>query len=187
MVETLKGKVTSVPRIPVSTYRLQFYHHFGFSDAKKIIPFLYELGITDIYASPYFRARRESLHGYDIVDPNTLNPEVGTLQEYEEFVSELKRYGMGQMLDIVPNHMCNDSDNPWWFDVLENGQSSPYAKFFDIDWNPSVKKLADRILIPILGDQYGRVLESQELTLAFEEGSFFIYYHDNKFPILSNT
>ncbi|MGD0885015.1 MAG: malto-oligosyltrehalose synthase [Thermodesulfovibrionales bacterium] len=183
----MKGEFIPVPRIPVATYRLQFNHGFGFSEAGKILEFLHELGITDIYASPYFRARKGSLHGYDIVDPNALNSEVGTEQEYDEFVSELKLHGMGQILDIVPNHMCIDSDNPWWIDVLENGPSSYYAEFFDIDWSPAVRKLTNKILLPILGDQYGKVLERQELQLSFEEGSFFIYYYDNKLPILHNT
>ncbi|MGD1074799.1 MAG: malto-oligosyltrehalose synthase, partial [Thermodesulfovibrionales bacterium] len=183
----MKAECIPVPRIPVATYRLQFNHGFGFSDAKKILQFLHELGITDLYASPYFRARKGSLHGYDIVDPNALNAEVGTQQEYDEFVSELHRHGMGQILDIVPNHMCIDSDNVWWMDVLENGPSSYDADLFDIDWTPAVRKLTNKILLPILGDQYGRVLERQELQLAFEEGSFFVYYYDNKLPILYNT
>jgi len=95
--------------------------------------------MSDVYASPYFRARKGSLHGYDIVDPSVLNPEVGTEEEYDTFVRELGKYGMGQILDIVPNHMSCESENPWWMDVLENGRSSPYADFFDIDWNPALK------------------------------------------------
>ena len=154
-------------KIPVSTYRLQFNYLFGFVDATKIVRYLHELGITDVYASPYFKARKGSLHGYDIVDPNTLNPEVGTDEEYDAFLERMKNYGMGQLLDIVPNHMCAESENPWWMDVLENGRSSIYADFFDIDWNPPVRKLAGKILIPLLGDQYGKVLERQELELVF--------------------
>lgn len=175
------------PRIPASTYRLQFNHTFGFSKAKKLVPYLYELGITDVYSSPYFKARKKSLHGYDIVDPNTLNPEVGTAEEYEKFVRGLKKYEMGQIIDIIPNHMCNESDNPWWMDVLENGRSSPYSDFFDIDWTPAIRKLNGRLLIPFLGDQYGKALERQELRLVYEEGSFIIRYFDNKFPILPET
>lgn len=181
------GEFIPVPRIPVSTYRLQFNQAFGFSDARRITRYLHELGITDIYASPYFRARKGSLCGYDIVDPNALNPEVGTEEDYDEWVGELKKYGMGQILDIVPNHMCNESDNPWWRDVLENGPGSPYAKFFDIDWSPAVRKLTHKILIPVLGDQYGKALEGQELKLVFEKGAFFICYYDDRFPILPNT
>ena len=165
-------------RIPVSTYRLQFNRHFRFSDARAIIPYLHALGIGDIYASPYFKAKEGSLHGYDIVDHNTLNPEIGTEGEYDEMILELRRYRMGQVLDIVPNHMCVASrDNVWWMDVMENGPSSIYSDFFDIDWDPVKKELKDKILIPILGDQYGIVLENQELQITFEQGAFFISCH----------
>lgn len=175
-------------KIPVSTYRLQFNHHFRFSDAKVIIPYLHALGIGDIYASPYFKAKEGSLHGYDIVDHNTLNPEIGTEGEYDEMILELRRYGMGQLLDIVPNHMCIASrENAWWMDVLENGPSSIYADFFDIDWEPVKKELKDKILIPILGDHYGIALETQELQLTFDLGAFFISYYDHRFPIIPKT
>src|SRR5512135_28567 len=153
----MEGKAAQSPRIPVSTYRLQFNYAFRFADAGSLIPYLNELGITDVYASPYFKARKGSLHGYDIVDPSELNPEVGTDKEFEEFVNNLFKAGMGQIIDVVPNHMSCASENRWWTDVLENGPSSPYSSFFDIDWQPAVKKLSGRLLIPILGDQYGRV------------------------------
>ncbi len=181
-------KVLLFPRIPLSTYRLQFNMNFKFSDAKNIISYLYELGISDIYASPYFKAKPGSNHGYDIVDHNSLNPEIGTEEEYNELITELQKHGMGQLLDIVPNHMCiTGKDNLWWMDVLENGPNSIYASYFDIDWNPLKKELKNKILLPILGDQYGNVLEAQELRLAFEEGSFFLYYYENKFPIIPKT
>jgi (1->4)-alpha-D-glucan 1-alpha-D-glucosylmutase len=181
-------KTLLLPRIPVSTYRLQFNSQFRFSDARKIIYYLHLIGITDIYSSPYFKARKGSIHGYDIVDPAVLNPEIGTDEEYNELIRELRKYGMGQILDIVPNHMCIESkDNTWWMDVLENGQGSFFADFFDIDWEPEKKELKGRILIPILGDQYGNVLERQELSLVFEEGMFYVFYFDNKFPVLPNT
>ncbi|MEW6410019.1 MAG: malto-oligosyltrehalose synthase [Nitrospirota bacterium] len=177
-----------VPRIPVSTYRLQFNYQFRFSDAKEIIHYLYELGITDIYASPYFKAKEGSLHGYDIVEHNKLNPEIGTEGENNEMVNELQKYGMGQILDIVPNHMCIESkENIWWMDVLENGPSSIYANFFDINWKPVKKELKDKTLLPILGDQYGKILENQELRLTFEEGAFFINYYDHRFPVRPET
>lgn len=175
-------------RIPVSTYRLQFSSQFRFSDARDIIRYLHDLGITDIYASPYLKAKEGSLHGYDIVDPNELNPEIGTEEEYDELIKELQKYGMGQILDIVPNHMCIASkENTWWMDVLENGQSSVYANFFDINWDPIKKELKDKVLLPILGDQYGTVLENQELQLSFEEGSFFINYYEHRLPVRSRT
>lgn len=183
----MEGTDKSFPRIPVSTYRLQFNHTFGFNDARRVVSYLHDLGISDVYASPYFKARKGSLHGYDIIDPSALNPEVGTEEEYDTFILELGKYGMGQILDIVPNHMSCESENPWWMDVLENGRSSPYAAFFDIDWNPAIKKLSGKLHIPVLGNQYGVVLENQELKLRFEEGAFFIYYQDIKFPILPET
>jgi (1->4)-alpha-D-glucan 1-alpha-D-glucosylmutase len=177
-----------LPRIPCSTYRLQFNSQFTFRDATSIIGYLNDLGITDIYASPYFKAKRGSLHGYDIVDHNTLNPEIGTEDEYNAMVAELHRQGMGQILDIVPNHMCVDSsENRWWMDVLENGPSSPYAKYFDIDWAPVKKELRNKVLIPVLGDQYGNVLEGQQLRLSFEEGAFFVHYDEHKFPLRPQT
>ena len=173
----------STPRIPVSTYRLQFNRQFKFCDAKKIICYLCDLGITDIYASPYCKARKGSLHGYDIVDHNTLNPEIGTEAEYTEMTGELRKYGMGQILDIVPNHMCIASkENAWWMDVLENGPSSPYANFFDIDWDPVKTELKNKILIPILSAQYGIILERQELQLAFENGAFLFIIISINFP-----
>ncbi|CAG0998541.1 partial (1-_4)-alpha-D-glucan 1-alpha-D-glucosylmutase, partial [Anaerolineae bacterium] len=178
----------SEPRVPVSTYRLQFNRHFRFTDAKAIIHYLNNLGISDIYASPYFKAREGSLHGYDIVDHNTLNPEIGTEEEYHGMIQELWKCGMGQILDIVPNHMCiTSNENTWWMDVLENGSGSIYADFFDIDWEPVKIELKDKVLIPILGDQYGIVLERQELQLAFENGDFFLYYYQHKFPIRPKT
>jgi (1->4)-alpha-D-glucan 1-alpha-D-glucosylmutase len=171
-------------RIPVTTYRLQFNRQFKFADAKSTVSYLHELGISDCYCSPYFMAQKGSLHGYDILDHNQLNPEIGTEEEYETFIEELKRYGMGQLLDIVPNHMgIAGNDNQWWIDVLENGPSSLYADFFDIDWKPVKDELENKVLIPVLGDQYGRILENQELNLAFEEGAFFLYYYDRKLPI----
>ncbi|MEW6001870.1 MAG: malto-oligosyltrehalose synthase [Nitrospirota bacterium] len=175
-------------RIPVSTYRLQFSHQFRFSDAKEIVPYLHEIGITDIYASPYLKAKRGSLHGYDIVNYNMLNFETGTEDDYNELMRELEKYGMGQILDIVPNHMCIlTEENLWWMDVLENGISSIYSNFFDIDWKPVKKELRNKVLLPILGDQYGKVLENQELKLIFDEGAFFINYYDTKLPIRPET
>jgi (1->4)-alpha-D-glucan 1-alpha-D-glucosylmutase len=176
------------PRIPVATYRLQFNAGFRFNDARDIVHYLSSLGISDLYASPYFKASKGSLHGYDILDQNSLNPEIGTVEEYEALVRELKLCGMGQILDIVPNHMCIEGQgNAFWMDLLENGPSSHYADFFDVNWHPVKKELENKILIPILGDQYGTVLEKGELTLCFEEGSFFIQYYEHKLPIIPKT
>jgi (1->4)-alpha-D-glucan 1-alpha-D-glucosylmutase len=175
-------------RIPVSTYRVQLNHLFKFSDAKALVPYLHELGVTEVYASPYFKAKKGSLHGYDLLNHNELNSEIGTEKEYEEWVGELARYGMGQVLDIVPNHMSiTEDENSWWMDVLENGPSSAYANFFDIDWKPVKDELENKVLLPVLGDQYGHVLENQELKLTFEEGAFFILYYDRRFPVAPTT
>ncbi|MGZ3558226.1 MAG: malto-oligosyltrehalose synthase [Thermodesulfobacteriota bacterium] len=177
-----------LPRIPVSTYRLQFNRRFTFSDATKVLPYLDELGISDIYASPYFKARKGTIVGYDIVDPARLNPEIGTEAAYNRLIRELQKRKMGQILDIVPNHMyVGSEDNAWWLDVLENGPSSPYALFFDIDWNPVKRELKNKVLIPVLGEQYGTVLERQELKLIFEKGAFFLYCYDRKLPMLPET
>ncbi len=172
------------PRIPISTYRLQFNHSFTFSDARQVIPYLHTLGISDCYASPYLKATPGSTHGYDVVDPTQLNPEVGSEADYHQMVEELHRFGMGQILDVVPNHMGIDKQiNPWWLDVLENGPSSPYAGFFDIDWRPIKRELEDKVLLPILGDLYGKVLENQEIILVYENGSFFLRYYEHRLPV----
>ena len=126
------------------------------------------------------------MHGYDIIDHNALNPELGTSEDYEHFVSELHRHGMGQILDIVPNHMgVMGSDNAWWLDVLENGEASEYADFFDIDWEPVKDELQGKVLIPILADQYGNELEKAQFKLVFDSGrgEFSIFYHEHRFPI----
>jgi (1->4)-alpha-D-glucan 1-alpha-D-glucosylmutase len=181
-------EISLLPRIPVSTYRLQFNRQFTFADAGRIIPYLNDLGISDIYSSPYFQAREGSLHGYDIVDHNAVNAEIGSPGEYTEMIAALGRYGMGQILDIVPNHMCIDSSqNAWWMDVLENGPGSRYAHYFDIDWDPLKEELRNKVLLPVLGDQYGRILENRELQLSFEEGSFFIRYYEHTFPVVPKT
>lgn len=178
------GNLNLVRRIPIATYRLQFNYLFRFSDAKSIVPYLHELGISDCYASPYFMAKKGSLHGYDILNHNQINPEIGTEEEYDEFVEGLKKYGMGQILDIVSNHMnITEKENAWWMDVLENGQSSIYADFFDIDWKPVKPEIENKVLLPILGDQYGKVLENQELALLFEAGAFFVSYGDRRLPL----
>ena len=152
------------------------------------MPYLHALGIGDCYASPYFQARAESLHGYDITDHNKLNDAIGSREDYDAWVAELHAHGMGQVLDFVPNHMgIREPQNLWWADVLENGPSSAYAPYFDIDWQPLKSDLRDKVLIPILGDQYGRVLERGELRVHFESGRFFLRYFEHEFPIAPGT
>ncbi len=172
-----------LPRIPLATYRLQFNQGFRFTAATDLVAYLQDLGISDVYASPLAKATEKSLHGYDIVDPTVLNPEVGTEAEFAAFTGELQKYGLGLLLDIVPNHMAWDSANPWWMDILENGPASPYADFFTIDWHPSLPNLAGKLLLPFLGEPYGKTLENQELTLTFHEGAFFIHYHHLRLPL----
>jgi (1->4)-alpha-D-glucan 1-alpha-D-glucosylmutase len=176
------------PRIPLSTYRLQFNASFTFLDAARLIPYLDKLGITDCYASPYLKATPGSSHGYDVIDPTVLNPEIGTEGEYQVFVTALQERGMGQLLDVVPNHMgIAGSANIWWQDVLENGPSSHYATFFDIDWTPVKPELENTVLLPILGDQYGIVLENQEIVLHYDDGQLFLQYYEHRLPLDPST
>lgn len=172
--------------IPLSTYRLQFNRSFTFSQAADLVPYLAELGITHCYASPYLRSRPGSMHGYDIIDHHHLDPEIGTPEDYERFVAALHQHGMGQILDVVPNHMgIMSADNAWWLEVLENGEASTYADFFDIDWYPLKDELQGKVLVPVLGDQYGTVLDRGELKLTFdaEKGEFSIFYFQHRFPV----
>ena len=176
----------TTPRVPLSTYRLQFNRDFTFAQATRIVPYLAALGISHCYASPYLRARPGSTHGYDIIDHHHLNPEIGTPEEYDRFVAALREHGMGQILDVVPNHMgIMGSDNAWWLDVLENGEASAYSDFFDIDWEPLKDELQGKVLLPVLADQYGMVLDRGELKLAFdkEKGEFSIFYGEHRFPV----
>ena len=176
------------PRIPTCTYRLQFNRWFTFAQAREIMPYLRALGVTDVYASPYFQAGANSLHGYDITDHNKLNAAIGSQEEYDAWIAELHAHGMGQVLDFVPNHMgIAEPGNKWWADVLENGPSSMYAPYFDIDWRPLKSDLRDKVLLPILTDQYGRVLERGELQVRFEEGAFYLAYQNQKLPIAPGT
>jgi (1->4)-alpha-D-glucan 1-alpha-D-glucosylmutase len=171
-------------RFPEATYRLQFHAGFTFRDAQRLTPYLYDLGISHAYASPYLRARPGSTHGYDIVDHNGLNPEIGSQEDYNAWVESLRGHGMGHILDMVPNHMgVASNDNAWWNDVLENGPASRYAGYFDIAWRANLRpELQDKVLLPVLGEPYGDVLEKGELRLAFESGAFAIQYYDRHFP-----
>ena len=179
---------TSLPRIPIATYRLQFNSLFRFRDALSVVDYLAELGISDAYASSYLCAVPGSTHGYDVADPRRLNPEIGSTDEYWQWIAALKARSLGHILDLVPNHMgIAKSANPWWMDVLENGPSSKYSQFFDITWRPLKDELADKVLIPTLGDQYGAVLDRGELRLAYREGAFIVRYFDDWFPMAPDT
>ncbi len=174
---------------PQATYRLQFHKDFTFRDATELAPYLARLGISHVYASPYLMARPGSNHGYDIIDHNRLNPEIGDEADYAAFTQALAAHGLKQVLDIVPNHMGVGMDNQWWLDVLEHGLASPYAEYFDIDWRPLKPELKDKLLLPVLGDHYGLVLERGELKLVLDQtsGCFNAYYFDNRFPIDPRT
>lgn len=172
------------PHIPSATYRLQFNRLFTFRDAAEIVPYLDELGIGAVYASPFYHARAGSMHGYDICDHNHLNPAVGSREDFNALSGELQQRQMGLIADFVPNHMgIGETINGWWMDVLENGPSSAFASHFDINWQPLKSELHGKVLLPILGDQYGRVLERGELKVAYQDGSFTLIYFDHVFPI----
>jgi (1->4)-alpha-D-glucan 1-alpha-D-glucosylmutase len=174
--------------MPVSTYRLQLNSGFTFRDARSVVDYLHDLGIGDCYASSYLAAVPGSPHGYDVADPTRLNSDIGTDDEYWAWIDALHAHGMGHVIDVVPNHMgIAKSANPWWLDVLENGPSSRFARCFDIEWHPIKDELADKVLIPVLGDMYGEVLERQELVLQYRNGAFAVHYYDETLPIAPDT
>ena len=171
-------------RVPASTYRLQLNRSFTFQDAASVTDYLNALGITDCYVSPFLMARRGSQHGYDVVDHGKFNPEIGTEEEFVQFSHKLQTHGMGLIADVVPNHMCiSDPRNGWWWDVLETGPYSPFARWFDIDWAPPKPDLINKVLLPVLGDQFGRVLESRELSIVYDGGAFCVAYFDIRLPL----
>jgi len=173
---------------PFATYRLQFGASFTFENATAIVDYLDALGISHCYASSYLSAVPGSTHGYDVADPTRLNPEIGDDRSYARWVETLRAHGMGHIIDLVPNHMgISTSANPWWQDVLENGPSSRYAAIFDIDWHPLKQELENKVLLPILGDSYGAVLERQEIRLEYQDGAFRARYFDQVFPIAPGT
>jgi (1->4)-alpha-D-glucan 1-alpha-D-glucosylmutase len=170
-------------RVPGSTYRLQLHKSFTFDDASAIVVYLKKLGITHVYSSPYLKAAPGSMHGYDVVDHRRVNEELGGAEGHERFSKKLGESGMGQVLDIVPNHMSLGEQNKYWWDVMENGTNSRYASFFDIDWNSSEERLRDKVLVPILGDQYGRVLSAGGIVLKRNGGLFTVEAGGQTFPV----
>ncbi len=170
-------------RIPTATYRLQFTADFGFARALEILDYLQALGISDLYASPIFAARPGSTHGYDQVDPNALNPELGTPEEFARLSAEVQGRGMGWLQDIVPNHMAFDKANPYLVDLLENGASSRHYHFFDIIWDHFYDVLQGRVLAPFLGSFYGEALETGQLRLSYDRDGFAISYYDLRFAL----
>src|ERR1700682_5931831 len=179
-----------VPATPSSTYRLQFHAGFTFEAARRLVPCLHSLGVSHIYASPYLRARSGSMHGYDVADPSSLNPELGSPEDFDHMVGALQQLGRGQLVDVVPNHMgIGDPGNYRWLDVLENGPASIYARFFDINWRPSGSQAKDqlKLVVPTLGDQYGKVLENGEFKVEYAGGAFSIAYYDHSFPVAPDS
>jgi (1->4)-alpha-D-glucan 1-alpha-D-glucosylmutase len=161
-------------RVPSATYRLQLTKSQTFADAADLVAYLAELGVSDLYASPVFRARAGSEHGYDVVDHAHLNPELGGEEAFARLAAALRAYDLGLLLDIVPNHMCIAGDsNQRWLDVLENGPSSRDARFFDIDWRPPKAELVGRVLLPVLSKQFGKALE-EDLRISYESGKFLL-------------
>jgi len=187
MKECIDRVVHSGVRAPVSTYRVQMHPQFSFSDVRKILPYLKQLGISDLYSSPIFEARPGSLHGYDVIRHDRFNPELGGNHGFSQLSVALRHANMGLLLDIVPNHMGLGNNSALWQDVLENGRSSEYATFFDIDWKPLQPDMRGKLLLPILGRQYGEELEDKKIQVSFEDGHARIRYYDHVFPIAPRT
>ncbi|MCU0870944.1 MAG: malto-oligosyltrehalose synthase [Pirellulaceae bacterium] len=185
VVRTLQQRVQK----PRATYRVQFNpQNLTFREAAALVPYLDELGVSHLYASPYRKARSGSPHGYAIVDYNSLNPELGTPEDYRAMVQGLREHKMGHILDIVPNHMSIEpGENRWWNDVLENGPSSPFASCFDVDWHPVKEELENKILLPMLGGPYGEVLEAGHLCVRYERGAFRLQVYDKTLPLDPKT
>ncbi|WP_420473566.1 malto-oligosyltrehalose synthase [Noviherbaspirillum sp. ST9] len=171
--------------IPRATARVQLHKDFNFDQAAEVVPYYASLGISHIYSSPILTARSGSTHGYDIVDPTRINPELGGEEGLRRFVAKIREAGMGLILDIVPNHMGVGPENPWWQHVLEWGEGSPYARWFDIDWNPADETLRGKVMAPFLGKPYGDALHDGEIALQYDEtrGKFFVAYYAHRFPV----
>ncbi len=170
--------------MPISTYRLQIHRDFSLIAALDVVPYLARLGVGDVYTSPYFTAEPGSTHGYDVCNHNEINPEVGGREAHTAFTAALAAHGLGHVVDFVPNHMgIGTNTNAWWQDVLENGPGAAAAPFFDVDWSPVKPELRGKLLLPILGDQYGQVLERGELQLAFKDGALVLIYGSHELPI----
>src|SRR5437588_2511698 len=174
------------PAIPLATYRVQLTADFNFDKAAEVVPYLKALGITHLYASPFMKSRKGSTHGYDIIDHDKLNPELGGEAGFERLSAALARHDLGLILDFVPNHVgVHFADNPWWLDVLEWGPASPHAVSFDIDWDQLPYRARGGVLLPIIGSSYGEALERGEIELRYDagEGSFSAWYFEHRLPI----
>ncbi len=180
--------IKRVNRIPLSTYRLQLGADLNLDDVHRLLPYLRQLGVSDLYLSPLFRSRAESSHGYDVVDHGTIDPAIGDLAAFERLAEDARAAGMGILLDVVPNHMgINDPGNVWWLDVLENGEGSYFADFFDIDWQPAASALQNTVLLPFLAEPFGTVLENGELRVVYAEQRLQLSYGPRRFPLAPPT
>ncbi len=168
---------------PISTYRFQFNKDFTFTDLEKILPYLSELGVSTIYASPITAAVAGSMHGYDVTNPLEINKEIGSVKQLEKIVSDLRNRNMGWLQDIVPNHMAYDMSNPWLYDVLERGSHSDYYNFFDIAWYQLHATSHKKIMAPFLGDDLHACIQQGKIKLGFGENGFFIQYADLRYPV----
>ncbi|HTU25781.1 MAG TPA: malto-oligosyltrehalose synthase [Pirellulales bacterium] len=174
--------------IPLATYRVQLSGHLTFAEVRPLVDYFSRLGIGALYLSPFFRAAAGSTHGYDVVDPTEIDPSLGSEEQFGALAESVRTAGLGLMIDIVPNHMgVSDAHNRWWQDVLANGPGSAFAKFFDIDWNPPKEALRGKVLLPVLGDQFGKVLEEKQIELAYEDERFVLHYFDRAFPTDPST
>ncbi|ELR73638.1 Malto-oligosyltrehalose synthase [Fulvivirga imtechensis AK7] len=173
--------------IPASTYRVQLSASFTLKDLRGIVPYLHRLGVSTIYASPFFSARPGSEHGYDVTNPLTINPEIGTLEEFEEVVAALKERNMNWLQDIVPNHMAFDGHNRWLWDALEHGPTSEFYQFFDINWTYHEDPYRGKVMAPFLGDELNNVLDKNELVLSYSKRGFYFKYYDHKYPASSRS
>lgn len=170
--------------IPSATYRLQFSRDFAFSQAAELAAYFADLGVSHCYASPVWMAVEGSSHGYDVTDPTQINPELGGMDGFRHLMANLQANGIGLILDVVPNHMCvTATSNRYWWDVLENGPGSQYARLFDVDWTPPKEELSNKVLLPRLADQYGRVLEDQQIQVFYSQGAFLLKFYDNELPL----
>ena len=187
-IASLVAELIDSRHVPDATYRLQLNRGFTFEAARELVPYFHDLGVSDIYTSPILQARPGSLHGYDICDHSRVSDELGGEPALLDLARALEARGMGLVFDVVPNHMAvGNVANPWWEDVLEHGASSRYADYFDIDWQPINPDLEYKVLLPILGDQYGKTLEAGQLRLSYGDGSFVITYYDTSLPIAPQT
>ena len=187
LAEVLEQIVNETGNRPLSTYRIQFHNGFGLQQARELADYLHDLGVSHLYASPLLEARPGSVHGYDIINHDRLNPEIGNEEDLSALVSDLNARGISIVLDIVPNHMGVSTATPWWRDVLQHGRASEYSEFFDIDWSPLKPELHNKLLLPVLGDQYGEELEQGKLQIREKDGELVVQYCDHDFPLDPQT